>query len=134
MLLNPKHILSPNSEFDRRQELTKALQQKLILTTEDCDLLRQCPTEDHEAIGTIGCLLNEDNYINKARLIIGYSNRFNYDLSEQAETLLDCNETELELLIDTLSKHYIENDDELSNYENKIYTILFGILAHRVDY
>ena len=131
MPLDSKHILSPNSEFDRRQELAKALAQQLILTTEDRNLLRQCPTEDHEAIGMIGCLLNEDDYINKARLIIAYSNRFNYDLSEQAERLLDCNETELELLIDNLSKHYIENDDELSNYENKIYTILFGILAQR---
>lgn len=131
MPLNPKHILSPNSEFDRRQELAKALEQQLILTTEDRNLLRQCPTEDHEAIGMIGCLLNEDNCINKARLIIAYSNRFNYDLSDQAEKLLDCNETELELLIDNLSKHYIENDDKLSNYENKIYSILFRILSNR---
>ena len=131
MHLNPKHILSPNSEFDRRQELNKVLQQKLILTTEDRNLLRQCPTEDHETIGMIGCLLKDDNYINKARLLIAYLNRSNTDLSQRANSLLNCSEEKLELLINQLSERYILKDDELTLYENKIYTILFGILSNR---
>ncbi len=131
MPLNQKHILSPNSEFDRREELSKALSQIELLTEEDLNILKKCSTEDHEAIGMIGCLLKDDSYINKARLIIASLNRSNTELAENAKHLLNCSDSELNNLVDKLSQRFILEDENLSNYENKIYTILFNILSQR---
>jgi hypothetical protein len=130
-MLNKTHILSPNSEFDRRQELTNTLKNNSALSDPEKAILKQCPTEDHECIGLIGCLLKETSMVNKARLSIALLNRFNYELSETADQLLNCTESEFQALIDELAEYFITKDEEITAYENKIFTILFRILQER---
>lgn len=132
MKLDKDKILSPNTEFERRQELTRLLKEFAILTERDHTILKSCATEDHESIGIIGCLLKDNSNINNARLIIASLNESNIELANSANSILNLSESELNILIDKLANLYILKTDEISIYEDKIYGILFGILSNQV--
>lgn len=131
MKLNNDNILVPNSEFDRRNELSNLFINSIKLDREDCDILKSCITEEHESIGLIGCILEETTSINKARLLIASLNRSNIELAKRADLLLNLSEDGVEELIDKLSERYLTETEDITIYEDKIYTILFGILSNR---
>ncbi|MEP0356543.1 hypothetical protein [Paraglaciecola sp.] len=128
MHLNSDFILHPNSEFERKNELQTLFLNDLKLTTDDHSVLKMCTTEDHESVGLIGCLLNDNTYVNKARLIIASNNQYNDELANRATELLSCSESELQALIEVLSDIYIMKFEQISAYENKVYGILFDVL------
>jgi len=128
MKLNKKLILSPNSEYERREELSRLFLTNEKLTSKEVDIIELCTTEDHESIGLIGCILKNKTDINMARLIIASHNRSNITLASKAKELLSKTDNELELLINKLAEKFILNTDELTEYEDKIYYILFEVV------
>ena len=124
-------LLRLKSAFERREELSRIFLQTVELTKEECDILKLCITEEHEAIGIIGCLLNDKSKINNARLVIASLNQSSKELANKAEELLNLSESEYESLIDDLCDDFLSNTDELTEYEDKILSILFGILSSR---
>lgn len=126
--MDTRAILTPNSEFERKQELNKLFYSDRILSKEDIDVLNSCTTEDHECIGLIGCILNDQSDVNKARLIIATHNYSNIDLATKAEELLSCSEKELEQLIVHLSNVFIREKYEKTRYEDKIFSTLFYVI------
>lgn len=126
--MNPKVILTPNSEFERKQELNKLFYSNQNLSKEEIDLLNSCTTEDHECIGLIGCILKDQSYLNKARLIIATHNQSNTDLATKAKELLHCSEKELEELITKLVDVFLLEEYKKTAYEDKIYSTLFHVI------
>ncbi|MCH4823209.1 hypothetical protein ML462_08480 [Gramella lutea] len=123
-MINKRAILSPNSEFERREELLRL--SNCELSEKEKEILRACDTEDHESIGMIGCLLAEENRKNSIRLLIATRNRSNLALAEKAKNLLgDIDEQEM---IESLSEVFLLESDSLSPYEDKLLFILFGYL------
>ena len=131
MKLNERKILTPNSEFERREELLRMLTQSIEPSKEDIAVLNLCTAEDHETIGMIGCILKNNSDLNKARLLIASLNLSNIDLVNRANTILNLSEIELNKLIDKFANKFLSNSDGVSIYEDKIYSILFGILSNR---
>lgn len=128
MSLNKRKILSPNSSFERQVELRKLFTNFVDLSKEDCEVLKACITEVSEEIGLIGCLLKEDNHLNNARLLIASLERHNNQLNDRATKLLSRTKEEIDTLIKELANRFLIDTDELSEYENKVYFILFSIL------
>ncbi|OIQ39373.1 MAG: hypothetical protein BM563_04335 [Bacteroidetes bacterium MedPE-SWsnd-G1] len=124
--MNIKAILSPNSEFDRKQELNKLLHK--VISESDKEILKQCTTQDHESIGLIGCILKEDDLVNKARILIASKNIYHESLSDIADELLKTDEREL--LTDSIAHRFLSEQDDLTEIEDKIYYILMGILSN----
>ena len=131
MKLNERKILTPNSEFERREELLRMLTQSIEPSKEDIVVLNLCTAEDHETIGMIGCILKDNSDLNKARLLIASLNLSNIDLVNRANTILNLSEIELNKLIDKFANKFLSNSNGVSIYEDKIYSILFGILSNR---
>ena len=130
MNLDKRKILTPNSGYERQIELLRFFEDPLELTEEDCAILNACTTEASETIGLIGCILKEDTNINNARLLIASLHQYNFELADRASQILNRSEKEINTLIDELSVRFINKTDELSEYENKVYFILFGILSN----
>jgi hypothetical protein len=126
--MDTRAILTPNSEFERKQELNKLFYSNQSLSKEEIDVLNSCTTEDHECIGLIGCVLKVQSDVNKARLIIATHNRSNIDLVTKAEELLSCSEEELELLITHLADIFLREKHQKTRYEDKIYSTLFYVI------
>ena len=130
MNLDKRKILTPNSGFERQEELLRLFADPVKLTEEDCEVLNACTTEASETIGLIGCVLKEDSNINNARLLIASLHQYNFELVDRANEILNQSEKEVNTLIDHLSERFISKSDELSEYEDKVYFILFGILSN----
>ena len=126
--MNPTAILTPNSAFERREELTKLFLEERNLSEKEISTLNLCTTEEAESIGLIGCILNSKNNLNKARLIIASRNSSNKALAQKAIELLACTDEELELLIDKIVDAFFLESEDKTNYEDKVYSILFQIL------
>lgn len=126
--MDTRAILTPNSEFERKEELNRLFYSDKSLSKEEIDVLNSCTTEDHECIGLIGCILKDQSDVNKARLIIATHNHSNRDLATKAEELLSCSEKELELLITKLADVFLLEKYEKTRYENKIYSTLFYVI------
>lgn len=126
--MNTEAILTPNSEFERKQELNKLFYSNQSLSKEEINVLNSCTTEDHECIGLIGCILNDKSYVNKARLIIATNNHSNIDLATKAEELLSCSEKELEVLITEIADVFLREKHKKTRYEDKIYSTLFYVI------
>jgi hypothetical protein len=126
--MDTRAILTPNSEFERKQELNRLFYSNQNLSKEEVDVLNSCTTEDHECIGLIGCILKDQSDVNKARLIIATHNHSNIDLATKAEELLSCTENELEELINTLADVFLLEENKKSTYEDKIYSTLFHVI------
>jgi hypothetical protein len=122
--MNTRNILSPNSEYERQEELRSLFSRELSL--EDIACLNSSPTEDHNSISLIGCLLKDDHsLINLARLLIAKSIPYQKDLYTIATKELS--KYDDEKLLEAISKEFIENTDNLSKVENKIFGIIFSI-------
>jgi len=126
--LNTRAILSPNSEFERKQELNKLFNSNKTLSKKEIDVLNSCTTEDHESIGLIGCVLKDNSNVNKARLIIASNNQSNIELVSKADNLLSCSEKELDSLVTKLADIFILESENKTDYEDKVYSILFQIV------
>jgi hypothetical protein len=126
--LNATAILTPNSEFERREELTKLFYKGRKLSEKESAILNLCNTEEPECIGLIGCVLNDKSNLNNARLIIAYHNASNKELANKAKELLACTDQELELLIDEIVDIFFIESEDKTAYEDKVYTILFQLL------
>lgn len=130
MNLDKRKILTPNSGYERQIELLRLFEDPVKLTEEDRDILNACTTEVSETIGLIGCVLKENTNINNARLLIASLHEYNFELADSANEILNRSEKEINNLIDHLSIRFIRKSEELSEYENKVYFILFGILSN----
>lgn len=130
MNLDKRKILTPNSGYERQIELLRLFEDPVKLTEEDRDILNACTTEASETIGLIGCVLKENTNINNARLLIASLHEYNFELADSANEILNRSEKEINNLIDHLSIRFIRKSEELSEYENKVYFILFGILSN----
>jgi hypothetical protein len=84
--MNRKKILSPNSEFERREELNSL--REAALDDADHDILNQAVTGDLESIALIGILLKDNSLLNKARLLIGTRSMSVPELRIECELLL----------------------------------------------
>ena len=126
--MNTRAILSPNSEFERKQELNKLFNSNKTLSKKEIDVLNSCTTEDHESIGLIGCVLKDNSNVNKARLIIASNNQSNIELVSKADNLLSCSEKELDSLVTKLADIFILESENKTDYEDKVYSILFQIV------
>lgn len=126
--MNKRKILSPNSGYERSVELNKLFTDFVELNEDDIVILNSCTTEVPEEIGLIGCILKQNNYLNNARLLIGSLHTYNFELVDRANQILNRSEKETKTLIDEIAKRFLENTDEISKYENKVYSILFGVL------
>ncbi|MDT0552737.1 hypothetical protein [Urechidicola vernalis] len=122
--MNIKAILSPNSEFDRKQELNKLLYEDI--SESEKEILKQCKTQDDESIGLIGCILKDNSLENKARLLIASKNIYHESLSKIADGLLE-NE-DLGSLTESIVNRFIREQNELTEVEDKIYFMLMNIL------
>lgn len=129
MNLDKQKILNPNSDYERHSELMRLFEKQIELTQEDLNLLNACKTESYESIGIIGCLLKENSNINNARLLIASLHQYNDNLVDRAIQILNRTDTEIKTLIEQLSIRFIQEADELSEYENKVYFILFELLS-----
>jgi len=127
MQVDKRKILSPNSGFERQEEIIRLFNQKTVLSIEDQEVLKACRTESYETIGYIGCLLKEDSTINLARLLIASSHQYNRALSDRADEILNRSEHERNALIDTISDQVLNNKIEFTEYERKIYYFLFDV-------
>ncbi|MGB0868429.1 MAG: hypothetical protein ACPGSD_02425 [Flavobacteriales bacterium] len=127
MQVDKRKILSPNSGFERQEEIIRLFNQKTVLSIEDLGVLKACRTESYETIGYIGCLLKEDSTINLARLLIASSHQYNRALSDRADEILNRSEHERNALIDTISDQVLNNKIEFTEYERKIYYFLFDV-------
>ena len=123
--MNESAIRQPNSEFERKEELNKAL--GATLSEKDQLVLKECTTQDYESIALIGCLLKDDSLVNLARLMIGTKNRSNRELANKAEDRLTSYDQEA--LIDKIASEFISNTDNISEIEDKIYYALFDVLS-----
>ena len=131
MIMNKKHILSPNSEFERREELARLLSRAGYHSEDELEILRSCTTEDHESIGMIGCLLKDNSPLNMSRLILASLNNSNTELSGRAKTILNKTGQEINEIIDDLALRFSSGTVDLPEYENRVYSILFSVLAER---
>lgn len=126
--MNKRKILSPNSGYERSVELNKLFTDFVELNEGDIAVLNYCTTEVPEEIGLVGCILKQNNYLNNARLLIGSLHQYNFELADRANQILNRSEEEIKTLIDEIAERFLEKSDELSKYENKVYSILFGVL------
>ena len=117
-------ILKPNSEFERRIILQYYLDNNIYVNEIEKDILKNCLVSEHESIGIIGCLLNNNSLLNSLRLVIGSKNTSNSKLSNLSKNLLD-----IERLRQAISYYFVETDyDNLSKNE-KIITTEFNIIS-----
>lgn len=130
MSLDKRKILTPNSGYERQMELLRLFNDCVVLSDEDREVLNTCTTEVPETIGLIGCILKEDSNINNARLLIASLHKYNTELVESANKILNKSEKEINTLIDELSMRFLIETEELSEYEDKVYFILFELLSH----
>lgn len=123
--MDSRKILSPNSEFERQEELRGLL--NIALSRNDITTLNQCPTQDYESIGLIGCILVNDNSLtNLARLLIANSLPYSEDLVELSKSRLS--KFNLEQVKQSIAEEFLTNSKNLTNIQNKTYSILFEIL------
>ena len=121
--MNTRNILSPNSEYERQEELRSLFNKELSL--EDIACLNLSTTEDHNSISLIGCVLKDDHsLVNLARLLIAKSIPYEEELYTMAAEELS--KYDDKNLIEAIAKEFIENSDNLSKVENKIFSILFS--------
>lgn len=128
--VNISAILTPNSEFERKEELNALLNRSLLENEEQ--ILRDCTSQDHESIALIGCILKDDSLVNLARLIIATKNHSNIDLANRAELRLS--EYNQQELIEKISAEFLSNADNISEIEDKTYYTLFDILSSRINF
>ncbi|MDW7693029.1 hypothetical protein R9C00_10135 [Flammeovirgaceae bacterium SG7u.111] len=96
------------------------------LSEEECQVLRNCPTQDFESIALIGCILKDDTLVNHARRIIATRNKSNTSLANLAKQLLSPYDEEE--LIEKISYEFITNTDALNKIDDNIYYTLFSVL------
>ncbi|MGJ8761218.1 MAG: hypothetical protein ACSHXA_11785 [Polaribacter sp.] len=109
-------VLRPNSEFERRIIFQYYLDNDIKINSKEKEILLKTDVSEHESIGIIGCLLNDNTHLNTLRLAIGSKNLSNKKLSNLASSLFNAKELEK---ADTV--YFVEKDvDDLSRIENII--------------
>ena len=86
---NEKTILFPNSLYERRVILQYYLDNDIKINEKEKVILENCVAVEPESIGIIGCLLEDDSYLNTLRLAVGSKNKSNYKLAEKSLVILN---------------------------------------------
>lgn len=121
---NIAKVLKPNSQFERRIILQYYLDNDILISDLEREVLTKTVAVEAESIGIIGCLLNDSTHLNTLRLAIGSKNKSNKKLANFSQKLLNS------LNLDEADTYFLvdKNPSEMSEVEKdveSVYSLLY---------